>query len=71
MKQNFSGIHTATGKFYEKADYIYSAMNWFYLIFDFVTECTLVYPVAIITFKKYFTTAEMTEDDWIRPFYYE
>lgn len=64
-------MHTVAGKFYQKADKIYSTMNWFYLIFDFVTGSTLVYPVAIITFHKYFTTDEMAEEDWTKPFHYE
>lgn len=58
-------------KYYQKADNIYSTMNWFYLIFDFVTGSTLVYPVAVITFKTYFTTTKMADEDWKRPFYYE
>lgn len=57
--------------FYRNADQTYSKINWFFLIFDFTTCSTLVIPVAIVTLGRYFTTGEMTEDQWIRPFYFE
>lgn len=68
---NISGKYTAAGKFYRNADRTYSKINWFFLIFDFTTCSTLVIPVAIVTLKRYFTLDEMTEDQWIRPFYFE
>lgn len=65
-----TGLDTAAGKYYTKADRFYSILFWAYLGLSIMTLATMVFPSVISTLRNYFTSDEMTPEQWIIPFYF-
>lgn len=56
-------------KYYAKANRFYSILYWAYLGLSIMTLATMVSPAVIVTIHNYFTSEEMTPDQWSIPFY--
>lgn len=56
-------------KYYAKANRFYSILYWAYLGLSIGTLATMVTPAVIVTIHNYFSSEEMTEDQWSIPFY--
>lgn len=65
-----SGLDTFSGKYYTKADRLYTIFYNAYLILSILTLATMVIPSVISTIRNYFTYDEMAPDQWIVPFYF-
>ncbi|XP_031619287.1 odorant receptor 9a-like [Contarinia nasturtii] len=61
---------TFSGKYYTKADRLYTIFYNAYLILSILTLATMIIPSVISTMRYYFTYDEMALEQWIVPFYF-